>query len=113
MKKDPFIFITHVLECIVDIESFSRGLSKTEFQRNKLKQSAIVRQIEIMGEAVKNIPNSFRNKYPLVEWKKITGTRDILIHQYFKIDLNLVWDVIKKELPKLKKQIKEILKDCS
>ena len=110
MKKNPFVFIEHMLQFIEDIENFSQGLSKADFKRNNLRQSAILRKIELLGEAAKNLPFSFRNKYPSIEWKKIIGTRDKLIHQYFGVDLDLMWDVVKKELPKLKKQIKDILK---
>ncbi|MDP3698390.1 MAG: DUF86 domain-containing protein [Nanoarchaeota archaeon] len=110
MKKDPIFFVKHMELFIEEIEQFSKGLSKEEFKKNNLKQSAILRKIEILGEAVKNLPASFRNKYPSVEWKKITGTRDKLIHQYFGVDLDLMWDVLKIELPKLKKEIEEILR---
>ena len=110
MRKEPLVFIKHILDCIESIEQFSEELSKEEFKKNDLKQSAILRKIEIIGEAVKNLPDSFRNKHSSAEWKKITGTRDRLIHQYFGVDLDLMWDVIKKELPKLKKQTQEILK---
>lgn len=110
MKKDNLIFIKHILASIEDIESFSKGLLKKEFIKNKLKQNAIVRSIEVIGEASKNLPNSFKEKYSDIYWKEIIGTRDKIIHHYFGIDLDIVWDIIKKNLPKLKKQIKEILK---
>lgn len=110
MKKDPLVFIKHILDCIISVENFSQEMSKEDFKKDDLKQSAILRKIEIMGEAVKNLPASFRNKYSLAEWKKITGTRDRLIHQYFGVDLDLMWDVIESELPKLKKEIITILK---
>lgn len=109
MKKEPLVFVRHILDCIKSIERFSQGLSKEDFKKNDLKQSAILRKIEIIGEAVKNLPDSFRKEHSSAEWKKITGTRDRLIHQYFGVDLDLMWDVLKNELPKLKKQIQEIL----
>ncbi len=111
MIKEPLVFIRHIFDCIESIEQFSQGLTKEEFKKNDLKQSAILRKIEIIGEAVKNLPNSFRDRFPSAEWKRITGTRDRLIHQYFGVDLDLMWDVVKKELPKFKKQIEEILKE--
>ncbi|HLD80137.1 MAG TPA: DUF86 domain-containing protein [Candidatus Nanoarchaeia archaeon] len=110
MKKEPLFFVKHIKLFIENIEVFSESLKKEEFKKDDLRQSAIIRKIEIIGEAVKNLPASFLHKYPSVEWKKITGTRDKLIHQYFGIDLDLMWDVLKTELPKLKKQIKEILR---
>ena len=111
MNKGPKIFIEHILESISLIESFSKGLKKSDFLKNKLKQNAIIRQIEIMGEAVKNIPEPFKVKYPSVEWKKIAGVRDKLIHHYFGVDIDTVWDILEHDLPNLKKDIEKILKD--
>ena len=111
MKKDPIIFLGHILENIEYIENFSTGLSKSGLKSNIEKQYAIVRAVEIIGEAVKNIPLSFREKYSSVEWSKITGTRDKLIHHYFGVDLNLLWDIVQTHLPILKEQITQILKD--
>ena len=113
MKKDPKIFIEHILKSISQIELFSKGLTKDDFFKNELKQYAIIRAIEIIGEATKNIPASFRNKYPDIEWKKIAGTRDKLTHHYFGIDLDTVWNVIKEHIPKLKKDMEKIIKNNS
>ena len=68
----------------------------------------MARRLEIIGEAVKNIPNDFRNKYPDVEWRKIAGMRDYLIHEYFGIDLKLTWRVVQKNIPELKRKIIKI-----
>lgn len=111
MKKDPLIFIKHIKESIMNIEDFSKNLSKEEFIKNRLKQSAIIREIGIIGEAVKNIPAFFRNKYQEIPWSKIAGTRDKITHHYFGLDLDTVWEIIKKDLPDLKKKIKKILDD--
>lgn len=108
--KDPLIFIKHILESINNIEDFMKGIEKNKFLRNKEKQSAVVRQIEIIGEAVKNLPLSFTKKYTGISWKEIVGTRDKIIHHYFGVDLEIVWDIIKKHLPLLKSQIEGILK---
>lgn len=109
MKKDPLIFIRHILENIEDIEEFSEGLTKDALKDNKLKQKAIVRSLEVIGEAVKNIPAFFKNKYPAIEWTTISGLRDKLIHHYFGVDLGIVWEVVKEDLPKLKREIQRIL----
>jgi len=110
-KKDHLIFLKHILESIRSIESFSKGLSKGKFENDRLKRSAILRELEIIGEAAKNIPPSFKNKHPEVPWKEIIGTRDIIIHHYFGVDLDIVWNIINKNLPDLKKKIENILKN--
>jgi len=111
MIKDPLIFIEHILQSIGKIEAFSKNISKEKLSKSELKQYAIIRAIEIIGEAVKNLPDSFKNQYPDVSWKEIAGTRDKIIHHYFGVDLDIIWDIVKKDLPKLKKQMFEILKD--
>ncbi len=108
MKRDLILFITDILESIDATEKFSKNINKKELISNRLIQNAIVREIEIIGEAVKNLPNSFRKKYSNIPWNKIAGMRDIIIHGYFRVDLDAVWKVIKKDLPILKKQIQNI-----
>ena len=84
MKKESLIFIEHILESISDIESFVKGITKKSFLKNKEKQNAVIRSIEIIGEAVKNLPNSFKNEHPEIPWIKIAGMRD-------KINASLFW----------------------
>lgn len=111
MKKDALVFINHILESIKDIENYSKGLSKSGFFKDKKSQDAIIRKIEIIGEAVKNLPEDFIKKYSNIEWNRIAGTRDKLVHHYFGIDLDMIWEVVKKEIPVLRKQMKYILKN--
>jgi len=108
MKRDTNLFVQDILDYAKDIEDFSRGLTKEEFISNRLKQSAIIRCLEVIGEAVKNIPDSFREKYPEIPWKTISGFRDVLSHAYFGVILDRVWNIIKKDLPILKKQVEKI-----
>ena len=109
-KHKSIPYLEHMADAIKDIESFTKGLTKSQFLKNKLRQSAVIRQLEIIGEASKNLPENFRENYSEVEWKKIAGTRDKIIHHYFGVDLNTVWDIVKKDLPDLKRKIKAILK---
>ena len=108
MKRDIGLFIEDIFKSIKNIEEFSKNLNKEKFSRNNLRQSAIIRQLEIIGEAVKNIPNSFRGKYPKIAWKDIAGFRDILSHAYFGVNLERVWNIIENDLPKLKEEINKI-----
>ena len=109
MKKEPLIFIKHILQNIEDIETFSKGLSKGNLERDILKQKAIIRSVEIIGEAVRNLPDSFKKKHSEIPWRDIIGTRDKMIHHYFGVDLDIVWNIIKKDIPELKNNIKDIL----
>jgi len=108
MKRSLYLFVSDIDDCIKNIEDFSKGLSKNNFLNDKLRQSAIVRQLEIIGEAAKNIPEIFREQYPEIPWKKIAGLRDVITHAYFNIDIDITWDIIKKDLPALKKHITKI-----
>lgn len=109
INKNILLFIEHVLESIRDINAFTLNVtSKKEFAENKEKLNAVIRSLEIIGEAVKNIPISFREKHPQIPWKKMAGLRDIIIHQYFDIDLDIIWSTIKEDLPILEKHIKKI-----
>jgi len=111
MKRDIRLFIEDISNSIKNIEDFSKNLDKEKFCKNNLRQSAIIRQLEIIGEAVKNIPNSLREKYPKIDWKDIAGFRDVLSHAYFGVSMDRVWKIIENDLPKLKKEIKKIKTD--
>ncbi len=111
MIREKKLFIEDILESITHIESFSRGMTKNKLAKDKLRQSAIIRQIEIIGEAVKNLPIDFISRYPEVLWRYVAGMRDVVIHSYFQLDIDKVWNVIKDDLPILKQQIQKIKRD--
>jgi uncharacterized protein with HEPN domain len=108
-KKDE-AYLKHILDAISDIKRFVKGLTKGEFIENKEKQYAVLRALEIIGEATKNLSKEMKAKYSEICWRDIAGTRDKLIHEYFGVKLDLVWETIKKNLPELEKQIHEILR---
>jgi len=111
MTKENLIFIGHIIENINDIESFMRGVTKESFLKNKEKQNAVIRSLEIIGEAVKNLPLDITTKHPNIPWKEIAGTRDKITHHYFGLDLELIWKTIKEDTPKLKQEILKIRKN--
>lgn len=113
MKKDPRVFIGHIIESIELIEHYSEKLTTDTFKKDQALQDAIIRRLEIIGEATKNIPASFKASYTEIPWKQIAGIRDILIHEYFDVDLDLTWQVVKRELRPLKTKLQVLLSEAS
>jgi len=111
MKRIYKDYILDILLSIQDIEKFVEGISFKEFINDRKTVNATIRSLEVMGEAVKKIPLEIRNKYSEIPWKYIAGMRDKLIHEYHGVDLEIVWEVIKKEIPPLKSKFEKILKE--
>ena len=108
-KRSLLEFLQDILGAIADIESFVFGVDFTSFSANKEKILAVVKLLENIGEAVKQIPDEQRNLYPQIPWKSIAGTRDIFVHQYWEIDTDVVWATLKDSLPLLKTVILQML----
>ena len=111
MARDEFLYLRHVLDAINTIEEYLQGVDEEHFKATRLLQDGTIREIEIIGEAVKNVSKDIRKSYPEVPWQDIAGMRDKLIHGSFGVDIEKVWDSAKEDLPVLKEQVKGILKD--
>lgn len=110
-KRNWRLFINDILECIEKIEKYISNLSYDDFVKDNKTKDAVVRNLEIIGEAANQIPLNIRKRYKDIPWVQIIGLRHRLIHGYFVVDYDIVWNIIKKEIPDLKIKIKEILKD--
>jgi uncharacterized protein with HEPN domain len=108
MKKDIGVYIYDIIESIEKVEEYAKGMNKDDFLNDTKTQDSVLRRFAIIGEAVKNIPQDFRNKYPDIPWKKVAGMRDILIHEYDGVSLDLIWRVVEKDLFELKGKIIKI-----
>ena len=109
-KRRDIDFIGDIQEAMELSALYTKGLTLRKFLEDRKTQDAVVRNLEVMGEATKNLSSVFKARYPDVPWKTLAGLRDKLIHFYFGIDYKIVWSVVKKELPKLRKQITHISK---
>lgn len=111
MKRDFGVFVEDILESIGRIEEYTKDISEGEFYNNIQLQDSIIRRFEIIGEAVKHIPQKVKDQYSEIPWKEISGTRDILIHEYFGVNLKRIWDTIQDDILPFKKQLTKLLQD--
>jgi uncharacterized protein with HEPN domain len=111
--RDYRDYVQDILDSINEIESFIEEMTFEKFAKDKKTINAVTRSVEVVGEATKKIPKNIRDKYPVIPWKKMSGMRDKLIHEYFGIDIEILWKVAKDEMPPLKTTIKSILRDLN
>jgi uncharacterized protein with HEPN domain len=110
MKNDA-VYLHHILDAIHRIEQYLTGISYDHFLQDVLLQDGVVRQMEIIGEAARNVSSALRNDHPELPWSKMIGIRNILIHAYFRVDIFIVWDTAQSDLPCLKQQVEQILEE--
>ncbi len=106
--KDVNIFIDDILDSMNKIEKYIADISFNEFKENEMVIDAVLRNIEVIGEAARNLPDSFRNKNENIPWRQMIGMRNIVIHEYFGVDLNIIWEIVTKDVPKAKKMIEKL-----
>ncbi len=111
MARDELLYLRHVLDAINTVEEYLRGIDGKQFEATRLLQDGVIRQIEIIGEAVRHVSKDVRKTYPEIPWVDIAGMRDKLIHGYFGVDIEKVWDTAQEDLPVLKQQVIGILRD--
>lgn len=109
--RDPKLYLKDILEAMEAIERFVDGIGFETFEGDDMRVSAVIQKFEIIGEASKSVPESIKQKYTTVPWRDMAGMRDRLIHFYFGIKYDLVWNTIKQDIPEVKPLIREILED--
>ena len=109
MSKDPIEYLRHISDECIYLLSVSKDLSKEAFIENETLKRAVVRSLEIIGEASKKIPADFKVQWSTIQWKNMSGMRDRLIHDYIGVNYSIVWDVLKNKIPELSIQIQEVL----
>jgi uncharacterized protein with HEPN domain len=108
MIKNDQVYLAHILEAITKIENFTKEISRFDFDHNVMIQDAIIRNIEIIGEATKKISKSFTETHQEIPWSGMAGMRDKLIHDYLDVDLDVVWKTVEIDLPLLKELLSSI-----
>jgi len=111
MRRTYRDYVQEILTSLQEIEEFTKEMDFESFAKDKKTVNAVIRSLEVMGEAVKKIPKEIRDKYPEIPWKYIAGMRDKLIHEYHGIDLEIIWEVVKKEAPPLKPLFEKLLSE--
>ena len=109
MRRDCRVYLDDILEAVGNAMTYTDGYSLDKLRNDQKTLDAVVRNLEIIGEAAKSIPPEFRERHPQIEWRKLGGFRDVLIHNYFGIDIEIIWDVIANKLAPLRTAIGDLI----
>jgi len=109
--RDVQLYLHEIAQSIQSIERYLAGRPREEFLRDGQLQDSVIRRLEVIGEAARQVDDVFRQKHPEIPWRRMAGFRDVLVHGYFGVKLDRVWDVIEKDLPELEKNIQPLLTD--
>jgi uncharacterized protein with HEPN domain len=113
MSRDYRLFLEDIMECGARVQSYSANLDFDGFVSNRMAYDAILRNLELIGEAAKNVPPEVRARYPELDWRGIAGLRDVMAHEYYGLENETLWDIVQREVPPLVEQIKRILREES
>jgi uncharacterized protein with HEPN domain len=106
VSRDERLFLDDMILACEKIQRYVGGRSRQDFEQDELAFDAVLKNLEVIGEASKRLPASFRDHHPEIEWREISGLRDIIVHQYFGLDLNIVWDVVANRVPVLLERLR-------
>jgi uncharacterized protein with HEPN domain len=106
--KDPLVYVEHIRDALADVQRYTRD-GREAFLGSSLVQDAVARKLEVVGEAARNLPQTFRDRWPGVPWRDMVDLRNVLIHEYFRLNLRRIWDIVEQELPGLLAQMQAIL----
>ena len=107
--KDDKLYLIHISECIERIESYVSGTDKEAFMASSFVQDAVVRNLQVMAESTQRLSHNLKESHPEIDWYKIAGFRNVLVHDYLGVDMARVWNIIEKEIPVLKRSTRKIL----
>ncbi len=108
-ERDWILYIEDIYECTERVITYAENLSYEDFIQEHMVVDAVIRNLEVIGEAAKKVPQHVKKNYDYIQWRKVAGFRDILIHEYFRIDYEILWDIVKNKIPQLRSDVKRIL----
>ena len=111
MHRSYLHFLDDIKEAAGKIQDYTKEMSYEEFLADRRTQDAVIRNFEVIGEAIKNLPDTVKTRHPTVEWRQIAGLRDVIAHGYFHIDFEVIWEIVTDRIPEFKKNIAKILRE--